>query len=77
MMIRIFQKRAKCIGCNACVEVAPYRWRMSRMDGKCTLVGGKENKGFFMFIAGDDELQDAQKAAKVCPSNIIQVQQIK
>lgn len=76
-MIRIFQKRVKCIGCNACVEVAAYRWRMSRIDGKCTLIGGKENKGFFMYIAGDDEYEDAVKAANVCPPNIIQIQQVK
>ncbi|MHB8402007.1 MAG: hypothetical protein ACYDCN_08335 [Bacteroidia bacterium] len=41
-MIRITQQRAKCIGCNACVEAAFYRWRISRKDGKCTLIGGKE-----------------------------------
>ncbi|MCC6689552.1 MAG: 4Fe-4S binding protein, partial [Saprospiraceae bacterium] len=39
-MVRIIQQRDKCIGCNACVEAAVYRWRLSRKDGKCTLVGG-------------------------------------
>jgi len=33
-MITIIQQRAKCIGCNYCVELAPQRWRMSKKDGK-------------------------------------------
>ena len=32
-MFRIIQQRAKCIGCNACVEAADYRWRISTKDG--------------------------------------------
>ncbi len=41
-MVRIFFQRAKCIGCNACVESNKNRWRISRADGKSTLVGGIE-----------------------------------
>ena len=52
-MIRIVQQREKCIGCNACVEAADYRWRISRKDGKCTLVGGKEKKGFYSILVDD------------------------
>jgi ferredoxin len=48
-MIRIIQQRIKCIGCNACVEAADYRWRISTKDGKCTLVGGVEKRGFSPF----------------------------
>ncbi len=44
-MVRITQLRAKCIGCNACVEADKYRWRVSKKDGKCTLIGGTEKKG--------------------------------
>ena len=32
-MIRILQHREKCIGCHACVDAAPQRWRVSRRDG--------------------------------------------
>lgn len=72
-MIRIIQQRAKCIGCNACVEVADYRWRVSRKDGKCTLIGGAEKKGFYSVLVNDDELQDILLAAKNCPVNIIKL----
>ncbi len=72
-MIRITQQRAKCIGCNACVEAADYRWRINRKDGKCTLVGGIDKKGFFSVLVNDDELEDNMKAAKNCPVNIISI----
>ena len=72
-MIRIVQHRFKCIGCNACVEASATRWRMSRKDGKCTLVGGKNNKGIYIAIVNDDEYEQALQAAKNCPVNIIKV----
>jgi Fe-S-cluster-containing dehydrogenase component len=49
-MIRIQQHRYKCIGCNACVEADKYRWRISKKDGKSTLVGGTEKKGWFSAV---------------------------
>ncbi|MBL7827899.1 MAG: ferredoxin [Saprospiraceae bacterium] len=76
-MIRITQQRAKCIGCNACVEAAEYRWRINKRDGKCTLVGGVDKKGFYSVLVNDLELDDNLLAAKNCPVNIIQVNQIK
>ena len=54
-MIRITHQREKCIGCNYCVEIAYDRWRMSKKDGKCTLIEGKNKKGFFTAVVGDDE----------------------
>ena len=76
-MIRIVQQRGKCIGCNACVEAAGYRWRMSRKDGKCTLIGGTVKKGFYNALTGDDEWKDNMKAAKHCPVNIIKIERLK
>ena len=72
-MIRIIQQRIKCIGCNACVEAADYRWRISTKDGKCTLVGGVEKRGIFSVLVNDHELEDNLKAAKNCPVNIIKI----
>jgi ferredoxin len=76
-MIRISHFRSKCIGCNACVEVAPDRWRISKKDGKSVLVGGKEKKGITTLVVGDDELNANKIASKMCPTNIIQVEKIK
>ncbi len=75
-MVRITQQRSKCIGCNACVEAANFRWRISRKDGKCTLVGGIEKKGFYTVLAGDDEYLDNLNAAKHCPVRIIKIEKI-
>ena len=75
-MIRITQHRHKCIGCNACVEAAQHRWRLSKKDGKCTLIGGKEKKGWHSVIVLDDELEENLLAAKNCPVNIIRIEKI-
>jgi ferredoxin len=72
-MIQIVQQREKCIGCNACVEAAPNRWRMSKKDGKCTLVGGKDKKGYSMLNTFDEEWVENELAARICPVKIIRV----
>lgn len=73
-MIRITQYREKCIGCNACVEASPFRWRISRKDGKCVLVGAKNKNNIHSLVVGDDELQAIIKASKNCPVNIIKIE---
>lgn len=73
-MVRITQHRIKCIGCNACVEAAAYRWRISRKDGKVTLVQGIEKKGIFRINVAADELEDNLRAAAHCPVNCIKVE---
>ena len=75
-MIRVMQHSHKCIGCNACVEAADYRWRISTRDGKCTLVGGVEKRGFYSVVVNDHELEDNLKASKNCPVNIIKIHKI-
>jgi ferredoxin len=75
-MFRVFHQRRKCIGCNACVELLPSRWRISRRDGKATLIGAKENKGFYLYATHDEsELAGNRKAAMSCPVKIIRLEQ--
>lgn len=76
-MVRITQLRAKCIGCNACVEADKYRWRISKKDGKSTLIGGIEKKGWFSILVDDHELEANLVARQHCPVNIIQVEVLK
>jgi len=73
-MFRIIHHRQKCIGCNACVEVAPYRWRISKKDGKSVLIEGKEKKGIYNVKVSDDEFEENQIAAQNCPVNIIRIE---
>lgn len=75
-MIRITQQREKCIGCHACVEAANFRWRISRKDGKCTLIGGKGKKGWFIVIVEEDEFEPNTLAAQNCPVKIIRVEKV-
>ncbi|MEN9302864.1 MAG: hypothetical protein RL264_1293 [Bacteroidota bacterium] len=70
---RLLQQREKCIGCNACMEAAPYRWRMSKSDGKCTLVGGIQKRDFYSVVIDETELEDNLLAIKNCPVHIIQI----
>ena len=75
-MIVITHHRVKCIGCNYCVEEAPYRWAMSHKDGKSILKDSVNKKGFHTIRVYDDELEDNLRAANSCPINIIQVKKI-
>jgi len=72
-MVIISHQRKKCIGCNYCVEIAEHRWRMSKKDGKVTLISSEDKRGFFTARVENDEFDEAKNAAKVCPVNIIQV----
>jgi len=76
-LIRISHQREKCIGCNYCVELAFDRWRMSKKDGKVTLIEGKNKKGFYTALTGNDEYEANKSAAKVCPVKIIRVEKVK
>jgi ferredoxin len=72
-MIRITFIRRSCIGCNACVEAAPYRWAMSKKDGKCVLLEAKEKNGFYNLSVSDEEWEDNLAAARNCPVNVIKL----
>ena len=75
-MIVITHQREKCIGCNYCVEEAPFRWVMSHKDGKSTLLGSQNKRGFHTVRVHDNEWDANLKASKSCPVNIIQVKRI-
>jgi len=71
--ITIIHQREKCIGCNYCVEYAPLRWAMSRIDGKSILLESLSKKGFWSVKVSEDEKEMNVLAAKACPVKIIQV----
>ncbi len=74
-MARIFYHRQKCIGCNACVEAQPSRWRVSRKDGRSNLIGSIEKRGIYQVKVPLEELEGNLKAEKNCPVNVIKVEQ--
>lgn len=75
-MVIITQKRERCIGCNYCVELAFEQWRMSKKDGKSTLIGAIDKKGFYTLKVDDIFYDSNKKAAEACPVNIIKVSQV-
>jgi len=73
-MVIITLQRAKCIGCNYCVELAPDQFQMSKKDGKAVLLHAREKKGFYTIKSMDDSMLDnVVKAKEVCPVKIISV----
>ncbi len=76
-MVVITLQRAKCIGCNYCVELDPEHFRMSKKDGKTVLLHSQEKRGFHTTkTPNDDVFEAADKAAKACPVKIITVKMV-
>lgn len=76
-MIIITFQRAKCIGCNYCVELASEQFQMSKKDGKSVLIHATDKKGFYTLKSPDDTiLKNAVKAKEACPVKIISVKKI-
>ena len=73
-MLQILYYRSKCIGCNACVEAAPDRWRVSKKDGRCNLIGGRSKKGVYRALVSEDEQKENQKAQANCPVKVIRIE---
>lgn len=75
-MIQVMQLYDKCIGCNACVEIDRFRWRISRNTGKCVLIDGTIKKKWYSTLVGDDEHKTLTMAVKNCPVNIIRIKKV-
>ena len=73
-MPQIIHYRNRCIGCAVCYELQPEYWRMSRRDGKATLIGGEKKKNVYIRIIPERSVREARKIADACPLGIIQVQ---
>ena len=67
------QDRLNCIGCGACVAVAPNHWEVSE-DGKVSIINGKTRQdGFEEKTITKKELQENMEAAESCPVNVIHI----
>jgi ferredoxin len=70
-MFKIIQYRNKCIGCGICFERQPGIWRMSKKDGKATLIDAELKKGIYMVTVNEKLKFQSQETAKACPVKII------
>ena len=73
-MSKILQYRIKCIGCGVCYEQQPGLWRMSKKDGRATLLNATGKKGIFSLTIPDWQVQQSREIAAACPVRIIKVQ---
>lgn len=72
-MMKVVHYRAKCIGCNICFEMMPAHWRLSRRDGKATLVQANEKKGLFIKSFPPEERSQWKAVEAACPVRVIKV----
>ncbi len=72
-MAKIIFYRDKCVGCGICFEQQPELWRMSKKDGKATLLKSTAKKEVFVLSVNNASTQQARKVALECSVKIIKV----
>lgn len=72
-MNKIIHYRNKCIGCGVCYEQQPELWRMSKRDGKATLLKAVGKKDVFILNIPAGQVTKSQEIAEACPVRIIKV----
>ncbi len=72
-MPKLVQYREQCIGCGICQEMQPDIWRMSKKDGKATLMNAQQKKNVHILSIPDFMLEISQKLIEACPARIIKL----
>lgn len=72
-MAKIIHYRNKCIGCGLCFEIQPALWRMSKKDGKATLLNAIAKKEVFILEINQHDMHVSLEAARICPVKIIKI----
>lgn len=72
-MANITQYRSKCIGCGICYEMMPDFWRMSKKDGKATLLKAVKKRETAVLSICASVVEASKKVALACPVKIIKV----
>ncbi|MFM2359508.1 MAG: hypothetical protein RLY16_1501 [Bacteroidota bacterium] len=70
-MPKIIHYRSKCIGCGICMEMQPVLWRMSKRDGKATLLKATLKKHVHQLEVADYLHEQCKEVAAACPVKII------
>ena len=72
-MKKIIQYRNKCIGCGICYEQQPELWRMSKKDGKTTLLKSTAKKDVFVLPVSNAIQEQTREVARACIVKIIKL----
>lgn len=74
---KIIHDREACIGCGACIALAPEHWEMNA-DGKADLKGAKESsEGIFEIEKDISMLKENKEAVESCPVICIRIEEKK
>ncbi len=79
-MKKVIQNPQKCIGCMACVGLAPHLFRVDEQTGLAKLIDGEpeiidgEETGSFVRICKDEEVPEILQSA--CCGDAIRVEKI-
>ncbi len=72
-MFKIIYYRNKCIGCSICFELQPELWRMSKKDGKATLLKSTAKKDVCVLSVSNTIQLRTRDVVMACPVKIIKV----
>lgn len=72
-MPKIIHYRNKCIGCGICFQMQPELWRMSKKDGKASLLKAVAKKDVYILPVNDSIYNQTEEVAKACPVKIIRL----
>lgn len=72
-MPKMIHYRKKCVGCGVCFEMQPELWRMSKKDGKATLIHAKIKNDISQLTITQQMADSSKSVAKACPVSIIRL----
>lgn len=73
-MSKIIHYRNKCIGCGLCHEQQSELWRMSRRDGKATLLNSIKKNEVSVLPLKEIYREKLEEVVKGCPVKVIKIQ---
>ncbi len=72
-MAKILFYRDKCIGCGICYELQPDIWRLSKRDGRATLLKSVLKNKVFVLPVSVEIKEKTRELEKACPIRIIKL----
>ena len=72
-MPKLVHYRKKCIGCGICYQQQPLYWRMSKKDGKATLLNAAIKKDVQVLDVNDEAAEANRQLINACPVRVIKL----
>ena len=72
-MPKLVHYRNKCIGCGICYQQQPLHWRMSKKDGKATLLNAVIKKDVQLLTVNEETAKANRSLVRACPVRVIKL----